>query len=81
MALVVTVVVEGGVVQSVEAPPGVMVLVRDYDVPEVDPDLVEQDEDGSLYVETVWGDDPTPAPNASAVKSSVPVMPYSNDIP
>lgn len=58
MPLVVTVVVEGGVVQSVECPPGVTVLVRDYDVAETDPDLVEQDEFGSLYVEDVWGDDP-----------------------
>ena len=58
MALVVTVTVEGGVVQHVDCPPGVTVRVRDYDTPETDPDLVEQDEHGSLYVEDVWGDEP-----------------------
>ena len=57
MTSVVIVTVEGGAVQCVECPPGVTVRVRDYDIPEGDPDRGHQDE-GGLYVEYVWGGEP-----------------------
>lgn len=56
-ALEIIVTVEGGVVQHVAVPPGVRVIVRDYDtegiVDEEKLDLKE-DEDGELYIENVW---------------------------
>jgi hypothetical protein len=53
----VVVTVEGGVVQHVECPEGVKVVVRDYDCEGCDSDLVSVDEDGNEYVGAVWGDD------------------------
>lgn len=55
MEKLVVVTVEGGVVQHVEAPAGVKVVVRDYDCEGADADLVAEDEDGSEFVESVWG--------------------------
>ena len=49
----VTVTVEGGVVQHVEVPTGVRVVVKDYDVDGSESDLAE-DESGDEYVEHVW---------------------------
>ena len=54
MQKVVVVTVEGGVVQHVECPDGVKVVVRDYDTEGCDTDLVSVDEDGNEYVEAVW---------------------------
>ena len=51
----VIVTVEGGVVQHVETPAGVKVLVRDHDCERADTDLVDVDEDGNEYFESVWG--------------------------
>ncbi len=59
MEKVVVVTVEGGVVQHVECPAGVKVVVRDYDAEGVDADLLSADDDGNEYVESVWGGDPT----------------------
>lgn len=55
MEKVVIVTVEGGVVQHVEAPEGVKVFVRDYDCEGADADLVDVDEIGDEYIESVWG--------------------------
>ena len=45
--------VEGGVVQNVECPTGVQVIVRDYDVDGSESDLTE-DESGDEYIESTW---------------------------
>jgi hypothetical protein len=55
MEKVVFVTVEGGVVQHVEAPEGVKVVVRDYDSEGSDADRLSVDEDGNEFVESVWG--------------------------
>ena len=49
----VTVTVEGGVVQHVEVPTGVRVVVKDYDIDGSESDLAE-DTNGDNYVESVW---------------------------
>lgn len=54
MQKVVVVTVEGGVVQHVECPKGVQVIVRDYDAEGCDSDLVSVDEDGNGYVQAIW---------------------------
>ena len=46
--------VEGGVVQNVEVPEGVMVIVRDYDVDAIETDLLQQDRGGDNYIESIW---------------------------
>jgi hypothetical protein len=54
MEKIVTVTVEGGVVQHVEVPEGVRVVVRDYDAEGVEADRVSVDEGGNECVEAVW---------------------------
>ncbi len=44
--------VEGGVIQFVDCPRGVRVIVKDYDVD--GEDNVHQDEQGDAYIEGVW---------------------------
>jgi len=51
---IVRVTVEGGVVQHVEVPQGVKVVVKDYDVEGSDSDQLEQDENGDNYNESTW---------------------------
>ena len=51
---IVQVTVEGGVVQHVEVPAGVHVVVRDYDVDGTDRDEHEQDENGDQFIESIW---------------------------
>lgn len=51
---VVRITVEGGVVQHVEVPEGVQVIVRDYDVEGTDADELEQDENGDQFIESFW---------------------------
>lgn len=46
--------VEGGVVQHVQVPDGVTVIVRDYDVDGVEGDLLQQDRGGDHYIESTW---------------------------
>jgi len=53
MKKTVTIAVEGGVVQGVDCPAGVQVVVRDYDVDGSEPDLAE-DETGDEYLESIW---------------------------
>ena len=50
----VQVTVSGGVVQNVEVPECVTVIVRDYDVDGVESDLLQQDENGDNYIEAIW---------------------------
>jgi hypothetical protein len=54
MEKVVRVVVAGGVVQHVEVPKGVLVVVSDYDVGDCDPALLERDGNGDLFIEGIW---------------------------
>ena len=54
MSKTVRVIVSGGVVQHVEVPAGVTVIIRDYDVDGVESDLLQQDRGGDNYVETIW---------------------------
>jgi hypothetical protein len=49
----VTIRIEGGVVQEVDCPSGVHVVVRDYDVDGSETDLAE-DESGDEFIETIW---------------------------
>lgn len=46
--------VEGGVVQHVEVPEGVSVVVRDYDVDGLPPEAFRRDEHGDDYIESIW---------------------------
>ena len=43
----------GGVIQDIQLPRGISVVVRDYDVDGVEEGL-QQDEDGDQYIESVW---------------------------
>jgi hypothetical protein len=54
MEKIVVVTVEGGVVQHVEVPEGVRVVVRDYDAEGVEAERLSVDEDGNECVEAVW---------------------------
>ena len=51
---IVRVTVEGGVVQHVEVPEGMQVVVRDYDVDGTDVSELEQDENGDHFIESIW---------------------------
>lgn len=51
---IVRVTVEGGVVQHVEVPVGVQVYVRDYDVDGTEADLLEYDDNGDEFIESIW---------------------------
>ncbi len=51
---IVRVTIEGGVVQHVDVPVGVQVVVRDYDVDGTDADDHEQDENGDHFIESIW---------------------------
>jgi hypothetical protein len=53
MKKTVTVSIEGGVVQHIDCPLGVQVIVRDYDVDGSETDLAE-DDTGDEYIETIW---------------------------
>jgi hypothetical protein len=52
-AIVIT--VEGGVIQSIEnIPPGVRIVVRDYDVDGTERAGLVEDENGEQFVESIW---------------------------
>ena len=55
--IIVHVTVEGGVIQHVECPRGVRVVVRDYDVDGSDKALLQRDDEGDYYCEAIWGND------------------------
>ena len=50
---IVHVTVEGGVIQDVECPSGIQVLIRDYDVDGSETNLAE-DETCDEFIENVW---------------------------
>ena len=50
---IVAITVEGGVIQSVDCPTGVQVVIRDFDVDGSEPDLAE-DDSGDEFIESVW---------------------------
>ena len=51
---IVRVTVEGGVVQHVEVPVGVQVIVRDYDLDGIEADQLQQDDNGYQFIESIW---------------------------
>ena len=51
---VVRITVEGGVIQDVQLPAGVQVVVWDYDTEGVEETSLQRDDDGNEYVETIW---------------------------
>ena len=53
MKKTVTVSIEAGVVQKVDCPAGVQLVVRDYDVDGSEADLAE-DDSGDEFIETIW---------------------------
>ena len=50
----VIVTIEGGVIQDVEVPPGVQVVIHDYDVGNIEEDGVEFDKDGNARLVSIW---------------------------
>ena len=50
---IVRVTVEGGVIQDIDCPEGVRVIVKDYDTDGSEADL-KQDDNGDDYIETIW---------------------------
>jgi sugar lactone lactonase YvrE len=52
--LTVRITMEGGMIQDMQCPAGVRVVVHDYDVDGSEDGLCE-DEDGNTYVEGIWG--------------------------
>jgi hypothetical protein len=46
--------IEGGVVQDIQVPKGVRVIVRDYDTNGEASERLKRDEQGDTYVETIW---------------------------
>ncbi len=53
MKKIVKIVIEGGVVQSIDCPTGVSVVVRDYDTDGCS-DAVVTDENGKMFIESIW---------------------------
>ncbi len=51
---IVQVTVEGGVVQHVDVPEGLQVVVRDYDVDGTEADHLQQDDNGDQFIESIW---------------------------
>jgi hypothetical protein len=50
---IVRVTVEGGVIQDIDCPEGVRVIVKDYDT-DGSEEAVKQDDKGDNYIESVW---------------------------
>jgi hypothetical protein len=50
----VKIVVEGGVIQDIEVPKGVRVVVRDYDTDSIPEDELTKDDHGDDCIETIW---------------------------
>jgi len=51
---IVRVTVEGGVVQHIDVPKGVRVIVADYDVDGSDLVDLKTDDNGDLFCESIW---------------------------
>jgi hypothetical protein len=50
----VKIVVEGGVVQEVDCPKGVRVVIHDYDTDSIPEDELTKDDEGDDCIETIW---------------------------
>ena len=53
-AKIVRIRVQGGVIQDVDLPKGVRAVVHDYDVVQVNEEELVEDEQGNLFLVTVW---------------------------
>ena len=45
---------QGGVIQDIDCPEGVQVIVRDFDTDGVEPSSLGRNESGEEYVESIW---------------------------
>jgi hypothetical protein len=54
MQKTVVVTMEGGVIQHIECPDGVSVVIRDYDIEDADPCSLNVDEHGNRFLATSW---------------------------
>jgi hypothetical protein len=52
---IITVRIEGGVVQDVKCPPDIQVLIKDYDTEGIDEADLAEDKNGRHYLEMSWG--------------------------
>jgi len=52
--LTIRVTVEGGVVQHIDVPEGIQVIVADYDVDGSDSDDLKTDDNGDQFCESIW---------------------------
>lgn len=50
-----TVTIKGGVVQDVDCPPDVQVVIQDYDVEGFDQADLAEDDKGGRYLKMTWG--------------------------
>jgi hypothetical protein len=54
MKQTVTVSIQGGIVQNVECPPGIQVVIQDYDVEGFDQADLAEDDKGNRYLKMTW---------------------------
>ena len=54
MKKTVTISLEGGVIQHVDVPPGVRVIVKDFDVEGCDESDLTENEHGDKFIESIW---------------------------
>jgi hypothetical protein len=52
--LTVRITVEGGVIQDVQCPEGVRVVVKDYDTEGTPEEELHEDDDGYQFIESIW---------------------------
>ena len=57
MTKVVRITVQGGVIQDVQVPEGVQVVVHDFDTDGTEPDRLSRDENGDECVVNIWEHD------------------------
>ncbi len=57
MSKVVKITVRGGVIQDVDVPEGVQVVVHDFDTDGTEPDRLSRDENGDECVVNIWEHD------------------------
>ena len=57
MSKVVKITVQGGVIQDVDVPEGVQVVVHDYDTDGTEPERLSRDESGDECVVNIWEHD------------------------
>ena len=54
MKKTVQITIEGGVIQDIDCPEGVQVIVRDFDTDGIEPSSLGRSESGDEYLESVW---------------------------